>query len=244
MSESSTARTIVVTGGGSGIGRAVARELASSGARVIVVGRSLQSLEETALDLPSIEAFVGDVRDDAWLAELDRRTDGVDVLVNNAASFAAYGPISEVPVGEFDDCHATIVRGSFLAARHVMPGMKERGFGRIVNVGSVVAGQGSAVQAAYTSAKAALVGLTRSLALEGAPHGVTCNLVEPGLIATARTEGVLSPEIFESLVAATPVGRAGTPEEVARAIAFLASDAASYVTGVTLPVSGGLGLGL
>lgn len=243
MSDSPTHRTVVVTGGGTGIGRAVARELAAA-ARVIVVGRTEETLAETARTSSNIELLVGDVSAGEWLDELRSRAPDVHVLVNNAASFATYGPASEVSPEEFDRCHATIVRASFLAARHVLPGMKARGFGRIVNVGSVVAGRGSAVQAAYAAAKAALVGLTRSLALEGAAHGVTCNLVEPGLIATERTATALPETTFGALVAGTPMGRAGTPEEVARVVAFLASDAASYVTGVTLPVAGGLGLGL
>jgi 3-oxoacyl-[acyl-carrier protein] reductase len=127
---------------------------------------------------------------------------------------------------------------------HLLPGMKVRGFGRIVFVGSIAASLGAVHQVPYTTAKSALHGLVKSLALECASFGVTCNLVEPGLVLTDRVLARLPEERRKELLGDTPMGRAGTPEEIAAVVAFLASPRASYVTGACVPVTGGLGLGL
>jgi len=122
--------------------------------------------------------------------------------------------------------------------------MKARGFGRVVNVGSIAATTGAARQVAYATAKSALEGFTRSVALEGAALGVTCNLIHPGLVRTERTESAIAPEILRALVANTPVRRTGTTAEIAAVVRFLCSPAAGFVTGACIPVSGGLELGL
>ena len=168
----------------------------------------------------------------------------VDVLVNNAAAFAAYGPLEDVSAADLARVVDTIVVAPLHLGAAVLPGMKRRGFGRIVNIGSVAAGLGAERQAVYASAKSALYGFTKSVALEGARFGVTCNLLDLGLIATERIAEAVPEKIQRELIAHTPLGRAGTVEEVADAVAFLVSTRASFITGAAIPVSGGLGLGL
>lgn len=241
-------RTALVTGAGRGIGRAVSLELGRMGARVVAVGRNEENLRETCAALRAAgaeaEPIAADIRTDAFLAELRAAAGEVDVVVNNAAAFARYASLEDVDLGEVEEVLDTIVRAPLRILREVLPGMKRRGFGRIVNVGSVAAGTGALGQVAYAAAKSALVGMTRSVAAEAADSGVTCNLVEPGLIATERIAENVADIWQQRILANTAMGRAGTPQEVAAVIGFLASPAASYVTGAVIPVSGGLGIGL
>jgi len=239
-------RTAVITGGGTGIGAAVARELAKRGARVILTSRREERLRAAAKDLLAdglrAEVLVGDVQSDQLLQDLGRLAPDIDILVNNAAVFATYGPVEEVPLAEINAVLEIDLRAVVRLVRHVLPNMKQRGFGRIINVGSVAGSLGAAGQVAYSTAKSALEGLTRSVALEGARHGVTCNLVEPGLVETERVVEKIDPEIRRHLIDATPLGRAGRPDEIAYAVAYMTSQAAACVTGAVLPVDGGIGL--
>lgn len=239
-------RTAVVTGAGTGIGASVARELAALGAQVVLTSRKRARLEEVARGLheAGLEAVIlaGDLRHPELLEELAAVAPRIDILVNNAAVFASYGPVEEVPLAEIDDVLEVDLRAVLRLVRFVLPAMKQRGWGRVINIGSVAGSLGAAGQVAYSTAKAGLEGLTRSVALECARAGVTCNLIEPGLIETQGVVERVAPRTLELLVAATPVGRPGRPEEVAHAVAYLASEAAAYVTGAVLPVSGGIGL--
>jgi len=241
-------RTAVVTGGRTGIGRGVARELARAGARVVSIARDAALLERAVVELRAagldVVGLAGDVTDPSLLPRLDALAPEVDVLVNNAAVFATYGDLDAVPLEELDAVLAVDLRACLILARHVLPGMKARRFGRIVQIGAVAATVGAAGQVAYATAKAALGGMTRSLAAECSRRGVTCNLIEPGLIESERAVTRIAPEIRDCLVRATPMRRPGTVEEVAYAVAFLASERASFITGATLPVAGGLGLGV
>lgn len=232
-------RTALVTGAGRGLGRAIALELAARGARLLLLARGREGLEETARSCPDARVLVHDLTQGA-----PPDPGPVDVLVHAAAAFAPYGPL-ETTSGADTDAVLRVGPGAALdLARTLLPTMKERGFGRIVLLSSVAARTGAHGQAAYAAAKAALGGLARSLALEGGPHGVTCNVLELGLFDTERTRAALATGAREGLLAATPAGRAGTPEEAARAVAFLASPRSSFLTGATLALDGGLGLGL
>ena len=241
-------RTALVTGAGTGIGCAVALELAARGDRLVLVGRTRETLERVAkaIDAGGGEAVVvdADVTDVASVDAIDEVATTVDILINNAAAYAGFALVEDGSDEEFDDVHATVVGGARRLIRHVVPGMKSRGFGRIVNVGSLAAELGGPGQAAYAAAKAGLIGLTRTVALESARFGVTVNLVQPGLIDTDRIDRAVDEAVRERLIRNIPARRIGTPDEIAHAVAFLTSEQASYITGALVPVSGGLGLGL
>lgn len=243
-----TGRTALVTGGARGIGRAVARELARRGALVVVVSRSAPELAETCRLIEAqggrARALVADIDQPAWLAELDSVAPAVDILVNNAAAFAPYGPLETVEWSALERVFETTLLAAARLSRHLVGGMKARGFGRLIHVGSIAANLGGAGQVAYSTAKAGLQGLSLTLAVETGRTGVTSNLLELGLIDTERTRAAIPPDVRAALVRNTPVGRPGTPDEVAHAAAFLASPRAAYITGARLPITGGLGLGL
>jgi 3-oxoacyl-[acyl-carrier protein] reductase len=241
-------RVALVTGASRGIGRAIAVELGAMGARVIATGRREFALVQTCDEIQALGGegvpLVGDLRDPAYLERLDRATPRIDVLVHNAAAFARYAPLERVPRDEVDLVLDVILRAALRLTAHVLPGMKERGFGRIVSIGTIAAETGADGQVPYATAKAALVGLTKSVASESARFGVTCNLVHPGLIATERIAESVAPEYQRRILANTAAGRPGTPKDVAQLVAFLCSARASHVTGAAIPVSGGFGLGL
>lgn len=241
-------KTALVTGAARGIGRAVALELASAGAHLVLLARTADALEAVKAEViaagGTAESHVADLTDHAILDGLDAVAPSVDVLVNNAACFATYGPIETVSEDEIARVMEVDLHAAMRLVRHVLPGMKARGFGRILHIGSVAGSLGGAGQVAYSTAKAGLRGLNVSVAVECARRGVTSNLLELGLVTTERTSAAIDPAIRDALVRNTPVGRPGTPEEVAFAVRFLASPRAAYITGAVLPVSGGLGLGL
>jgi NAD(P)-dependent dehydrogenase (short-subunit alcohol dehydrogenase family) len=238
----------LVTGAGTGIGRAIALELASMGARVYAIGRDPARLSATCDAIAktggSGEAIASDITTAAGMRALEKPLSEVDVLVNNAAAFAPYGLLEEIGDADIRRVHETIVIAPMQLCAAALPGMKERKFGRIVNIGSIAAALGAQRQVAYASAKSALYGLTRSVALEGAPFGVTCNLLDLGLFVTERVDETIPIEIRRSMIASTPMRRSGTVEEAAAAVAFLASPRSGFITGAVIPVTGGLELGL
>ncbi len=238
----------LVTGGGRGIGRGAARALAALGAGVVVAGRSAAPLEETCAALARAGAdarpLCADVTAPDFCERLERVAPRVDVLVHAAVRFAPYGRLETVPAEDVALLLDSVLGAALRLVAHCLPGMRERGFGRIVHVGTIAAETGAAGQTAYACAKSGLVGLTRSTALEAGRAGVTSNLVELGLIETERVLASVAPAVRAALVEATPVGRIGTVEDAARVIAFLASPASGFVNGACIPVSGGLELGL
>jgi NAD(P)-dependent dehydrogenase (short-subunit alcohol dehydrogenase family) len=243
-----TGRCAVVTGAARGVGLAIARALGQAGARVVLISRDEQALnvarEKLIGEDVDAETLVADINTKDWFGRLDEVAPSVDILVNNAAAFATYGRLQNVERQEIDQVFQTCLISSLRLARHVLPGMTERGFGRVIQIGSVAGSVGAAGQVAYASAKAGLVGLTTSIAVETGRHGVTCNLLELGLVTTERTKSEIPDEIRNHLVRNTPVGRPGRPEEIASAVVFLASPDAAFITGAVIPVTGGLGLGL
>jgi gluconate 5-dehydrogenase len=240
--------TALVTGAGRGIGRAIALELALDGAHVFALGRTRELLDETCTSIhtrgATCDVILADLEREESRALLGHVLARTDVLVNNAAAFARYGNIEELAPAELQRVLATNVLAPLHLIGLAMPGMKARGFGRIVNIGSIAGEVGAQRQVVYASTKAALDGMTRSVALEGARHGVTCNLLDLGLIETERIAEAVPADVQRALIASTPLGRAGTVEEVASVVAFLATRRAGFVTGARIPVSGGLGLGL
>ncbi|HKE01140.1 MAG TPA: SDR family oxidoreductase, partial [Planctomycetota bacterium] len=175
---------------------------------------------------------------------LRRAAPDVDVLIHDAAAYAPYALVERADEEAGEAVLDVVVRAALRLSRHVLPGMKQRGFGRIVFVGSAAATLGASGQAAYAAAKAALSGLARSIACESARHGVTCNVVEPGLVATERIDEAVPAATRRRILEKVAAGREATPEEIAAVVAFLASPRASYVNGATIPVTGGLGLGV
>ena len=238
-------RVALVTGGSGGIGRATAVALGRDGHRVAVGYRSdRESAEKAAAEVDGLAVQL-DVSDseavETAFAHVEEALGPVEILVNNAG-ITADGLLLRMSDEQWRDVLSTNLDGAFHATRRASATMLRRRFGRIVNVGSVVGSTGAPGQANYAAAKAGLIGLTRSVARELASRGVTCNLVAPGPITTAMTDA-LSEKRLGDLVGLVPLGRMGTAEEVAGVIAFLCSDAASYVTGAVVPVDGGASMG-
>lgn len=249
-------RLAIITGGGSGIGRGVARAFAREGARVLVVGRRQAPLEETVQLIRSAggeaEAHPADVADPegaASIADRARELYGrVDVLINAAGVRGAVGPVTELDLKGWQEAFAVNTMGPMLCARAVIPLMREAGGGSIVNIGSLRLARLKAGAAAYIASKGALLYLTKVMALDHAKEGIRVNMVSPGLVLTPFTQYVVAdfddPEEGKRKYGAEyPLRRIGTEEDIALACLYLASDASSWVTGQVLNVDGGMSAG-
>ena len=240
-------RLALVTGGGSGLGLAMARGLAEAGATVVLNGRSTARLDAAAAGLVAAglraEVAAFDVTDPtavtAAVAALEARLGGVDILVNNAG-MTRRAPLEQLSDDDWRTVMRTNLDAAFFVARAVVPAMKKRQRGAIVNTCSLTSTLARPAILPYAVSKGGLAMLTRGLAIELAPFGIRCNAVAPGYFKTDLTSVLAADSEFDAwLRNRTPVGRWGDPNELAGAAVFLASDAASYVTGQILYVDGG-----
>jgi 3-hydroxybutyrate dehydrogenase len=242
---SQAARRAIVTGGASGIGAACVRRLAADGLHVTVADLDGEAADKVAHDLGG-EAWQVDLSDTAALADLSL---DVDVLVNNAG-IQHVAPVHEFPPERFAAILTLMVEAPFLLARAVLPGMYERGFGRVVNISSVHGLVASPFKSAYVAAKHGLEGLSKVVALEGGEHGVTSNCVCPGYVRTplvekqiadqAAVHGIDEAEVVEQvMLTETAIKRLVEPDEVAELVAWVAGPAAGYVNGASLTMDGG-----
>ena len=239
-------KVALVTGASRGIGEAIARRLAAEGATVVAAARTADALERIVGEIGAAGGKASpltlDLSDAASIEEGAKAVFAahgqVDILVNNAG-VTEDNLLLRMSREAWDRVLATNLTGVFLLTQAVVRSMLKRRFGRIVNVTSVVGLMGNAGQANYAASKAGLVGLTKSVARELASRNITCNAVAPGFIATSMTERMAG-AARDALTGQIPLGRLGTPEDVAAAVAFLASEEAAYVTGHVLNVSGGL----
>jgi meso-butanediol dehydrogenase/(S,S)-butanediol dehydrogenase/diacetyl reductase len=243
-----TNKVAFVTGGGSGIGAATAQRLAKEGATVIICGRRQAPLDEVVAaihnDGGKAYAVQADVSNEQAFVEAIENTakkhGGLDIMVNNAMAYS-YGSITDTSTEDWHSNFTTSVDGTFWGTRTAMRIMQDTG-GAIINVSSICGELGTPMMAGYSASKAAVVNFSRAAAAEGASKNIRVNVVVPAVVETPATAGMLSDEaMLNNTNRLIPMGRVGRSDELASAIAFLASDDASYITGASLPVDGGRG---
>ncbi len=239
-------KVALVTGSAQGIGKSIARALSEDGADCIISDVNLELAEKAAEEIRTfgrkaiaLKANVADSDEvsamiQTGIAELGK----IDILVNNAG-ITRDGLLMRMKDEDWDQVLSINLKGAFLCCRAVARPMMKQRSGRIINIASIVGAMGNVGQANYVASKAGLIGLTKTVARELASRGVTCNAVAPGFIDTAMTRS-LPEDVKEDLSARIPMGKLGTPEDVAGAVRFLASDAAAYVTGQVIHVNGGM----
>ena len=238
-------RKALVTGGASGIGAAIARRLAAEGAQVTIGDINEEAAGVVAADAGA-DAVHLDVTDPESAQRAVEQTGTLDILVNNAGT-DEFGFFTGTDPGVWERLLAVNLQGVFACTHAALPGMQQAGYGRIVNIASEAGRVGSKGSAVYSAAKGGVIAFTKVIARENGRYGILANAIAPGpietpLLMSALQAGELGERIIENMKAATQLRRLGQPDEVAAAAAFLASDDASYVTGETLGVSGGLGM--
>ncbi|HZA90635.1 MAG TPA: SDR family NAD(P)-dependent oxidoreductase [Solirubrobacterales bacterium] len=238
-------RSALVTGGAKGIGEAIVRRLAAEGAEITIGDVDTEGAEKVAAETGAT-AVPLDVTDPESALAAVERTGPLDVLVNNAG-MDEFGFFTDTDPGVWERVLAVNLKGVFACTAAALPGMQQAGYGRIVNIASEAGRVGSKGSAVYSAAKGGVIAFTKTIARENARFGITANAIAPGPIDTpllrrAAELGEIGERIIETMKAGTQLRRLGQPDEVAAAVAFLASEEAAYVTGETLGVSGGLGM--
>jgi len=244
-----TGKIALVTGASQGIGRACALELAAQGATVALAARNVEKLEAVAAEIAAAggtaKAYALDVSSEDSIKSGAKSVladhGAVHILVNNAG-ITKDGLALRMKLADFDDVLRTNLTGAFLLTQAVISSMMKARWGRVLNITSVVGETGAAGQANYAASKAGLIGLTKSLAREFASRGITVNAIAPGFIQTAMTDELTEAQ-KTAIMAQIPLARYGTDADIAAAVAFLASDAAGYITGHTLDINGGMYMG-
>lgn len=235
-------RVALISGGTSGIGAAIARALQAAGYRVAVNYAFTTDRAETFQTETGIPAFQWDVRDyDACvngIAKVEETFGPVEILVNNAG-ITRDAMFHKMTPQQWRDVIDTNLTGVFNMTHPVWPGMRERGFGRIVNISSINGQKGQAGQVNYSASKAGDIGFTKALAQEGASRNITVNAICPGYIGTEMVRAIPEKVLAERIVPQIPIGRLGEPEEIARCVLFLVSDEAGFITGSTMTANGG-----
>jgi NAD(P)-dependent dehydrogenase (short-subunit alcohol dehydrogenase family) len=246
-------KVVLVTGAGTGIGRVIAVRFAREGARVVLSGRRKERLDDTRARIADAGgeavAVAGDVAEEAsayrMVDEAVGRWGRLDVVVNNAGTITSRTAAAETPPEDWDRMMATNVRGVFLVCRRAIPIMEDQGGGAIVNIASVAGHRGQPVNSAYSTTKGAVLNLTRSLAVDYGPRGIRVNAVSPSLVETEMARTRLRPgedwneRAAREWIPNYPLGRLGRPDDIAGAVLFLASDDASWISGIDLVVDGG-----
>ncbi|HZR64491.1 MAG TPA: 3-oxoacyl-[acyl-carrier-protein] reductase [Terriglobales bacterium] len=249
-----TGRVALITGASQGIGRACALKLAQCGASVALVARNQQKLEEVGAEIRKLANGDAGVHARVYPTDIENEDQikatfksaisdlgKIDILVNNAG-ITRDQLVMRMKRPDWDAVLNTNLTSAYLCTQAAISSMLKQRWGRIINITSIFGQMGQAGQANYAASKAGLIGLTMAIAREVGSRNITCNAVAPGFIETAMT-AVLSDELKQSAIKAIPLGRVGTPEEVANCVAFLASDEAAYITGHVLNVNGGMLMG-
>ncbi|MEJ8310739.1 acetoacetyl-CoA reductase [Agrobacterium larrymoorei] len=235
-------RVALVTGGTSGIGAAIAKAFKAAGYKVAANYAFTEDRAETFRQTTGIPAYQWDVRDYdacvAGVAEVEQTLGPIDILVNNAG-ITRDAMFHKMTPQQWRDVIDTNLNGVFNMTHPVWPGMRERGFGRIITISSINGQKGQAGQANYSASKAGDIGLTKALAQEGASRNITVNAICPGYIGTEMVRAIPETVLNERILPQIPVGRLGEPDEIARCALFLASDEAGFITGSTLTANGG-----